>query len=187
MNKLFIFIAGCSVGSLVTWKLIEKKYKDLADEEIESVKEMYKKRIIEEQDLINKRQEGKIYDGEYKEVPNEDEEDYYDKLDDLGYSTESDDTEEAKRIEVLPYLINEEEFGETGNNEMSLMYYSDFILVDEDDEIITDPESLLGDLLNEFGDPNIERIYVRDDANETDYVILRSEKTYKEVYSEEEY
>ena len=39
MNKLFIFSLGAAAGSLLTWKLIEKKYKDLADEEIASVVE----------------------------------------------------------------------------------------------------------------------------------------------------
>ena len=42
MNKIFIFCLGAASGSLLTWKLIEKKYKDLADEEIASVVEYYR-------------------------------------------------------------------------------------------------------------------------------------------------
>lgn len=42
LKKTLIFITGAALGSLVTWKLIEKKYKDLANEEIESVKEIFK-------------------------------------------------------------------------------------------------------------------------------------------------
>ena len=45
MNKSIFgvigFVLGAAAGSLVTWKLIEKKYMDMADEEIRSVKEMY--------------------------------------------------------------------------------------------------------------------------------------------------
>ena len=48
MNKSIFgvvgFVLGAAAGSLVTWKLIEKKYMDMADEEIQSVKEMYRKR-----------------------------------------------------------------------------------------------------------------------------------------------
>ena len=41
MKNLLFFVAGAAIGSIATWKLIEKKYKDLADEEIESVKETF--------------------------------------------------------------------------------------------------------------------------------------------------
>lgn len=37
MKNVLIFILGGAVGSLVTWKLVEGKYKKLADEEIASV------------------------------------------------------------------------------------------------------------------------------------------------------
>ena len=44
MKNLLFFVAGAAIGSIATWKLIEKKYKDLADEEIESVIETFKNR-----------------------------------------------------------------------------------------------------------------------------------------------
>ena len=44
MKNVLIFLSGAAIGSVVTWKIIEKKYKDLADEEIESVKETFKTR-----------------------------------------------------------------------------------------------------------------------------------------------
>ena len=34
MKNVLIFLSGAAIGSVVTWKIIEKKYKDLADEEI---------------------------------------------------------------------------------------------------------------------------------------------------------
>ena len=37
------FIVGASAGSLITWKLVAKKYKQIAQEEIDSVKETYAK------------------------------------------------------------------------------------------------------------------------------------------------
>ena len=41
--KAFIFIAGAAIGSVVTWKLIKDKYEQIAQEEIDSVKEEYAK------------------------------------------------------------------------------------------------------------------------------------------------
>ena len=39
--KAFIFTTGAAIGSVVTWKVIKEKYKKIADEEIESVREEY--------------------------------------------------------------------------------------------------------------------------------------------------
>lgn len=41
-----MFVAGVTVGSIVTWKLVEHKYAKRAQEEIESVKETYSNRAI---------------------------------------------------------------------------------------------------------------------------------------------
>ena len=38
IRDVVIFSAGAAIGSIVTWKLIEAKYKQSADEEIASVK-----------------------------------------------------------------------------------------------------------------------------------------------------
>lgn len=85
-----------------------------------------------------------------------------------------------------PYIITEDEFGEFGNEEQTLIFYSDSVLADEDDDVITDPESVIGNALIEFNNPMTERVFVRDEAQEIDYIILRSEKTYSEVCGEEE-
>ena len=39
LSKVLLFVSGACVGSVVTWKLIEKKYQQIAQEEINSVKE----------------------------------------------------------------------------------------------------------------------------------------------------
>ena len=44
MDKAIIFIIGAGIGSLITWKIVEEKYKKIADEEIESVIERFKNR-----------------------------------------------------------------------------------------------------------------------------------------------
>ena len=41
IRDVVIFSAGAAIGSIVTWKLIEAKYKQIADEEIASVKEVF--------------------------------------------------------------------------------------------------------------------------------------------------
>ena len=41
--KAFIFTAGAAIGSVVTWKVIKTKYEQISNEEIESVREEYRR------------------------------------------------------------------------------------------------------------------------------------------------
>ena len=51
MKNVFIFLGGAAIGSLITWKYVETKYKKLAEEEITSVKELYKEKIAEKSEF----------------------------------------------------------------------------------------------------------------------------------------
>lgn len=60
MNTV-IFAVGAAVGSAVTWKLVKDKYEKLAQEEIDSVKEVFSKRKseTESQDETEEPETGK--------------------------------------------------------------------------------------------------------------------------------
>ena len=183
MNKLFIFVLGAAAGSLVTLKIVEEKYKKIADEEIASVVEQLKNRFEEKETEKEEPETVTLFaDGVPVDtfVKNE-EMDKYEKLV-QGYKGE-DGTVEKEQIK--PYVISPEEFGEFGNDTISLTYYSDFVLADEDDEIIVDPESIIGDALEHFGEYEDDAVHVRNENVECDYEILKSEKTFSEVYKEE--
>ena len=42
LTNILIFTTGVSIGSVVTWKLLKTKYEQIAREEIDSVKEIYR-------------------------------------------------------------------------------------------------------------------------------------------------
>ena len=46
-TAIFTFIIGASIGSFVTWRLVKKKYEQIAQEEIDSVKEVFSRRNIQ--------------------------------------------------------------------------------------------------------------------------------------------
>lgn len=211
MKNVFIFLAGAAVGSVITWKVVEKRYRDLADEEIESVKETFRNRLVndteeEKETIIKKEENSEVVKNRERIEEIIKNNNYLVGVDAAEEDTESqqveeivevsDENEEDYTVPVdvgedssVPYVISEEEYGEYGNEEKTLIYYSDYILADEEDDVITDPESVIGNALKEFDKPTtvpIERVYVRDEANEIDYIILRSEKSYSEVYGEEE-
>lgn len=218
MKKVFIFLAGAAIGSAVTYKLTEKYFNKLIDEEIESVKETFKEKLIEIEEKFecvpdeNESTTEITESDPAKEEIKKNQEQIDKIIKENGYATgvdmaaensesiqveettdeEEDDSDYTVPVEVgreikPPYVITEDEYGEFGNEEQTLILYSDGKLVDENEELIVDPEVVIGDALEEFSKGEfIERIYVRDENNEIDYTILASEKTYSEVYGEEE-
>lgn len=192
MKNLLCFVAGAAIGSIITWKLIEKKYKDLADEEIESVKETFKNRKSRiTKDEVKETVEKVI--NKWKE-PKETVEDI---VTAAGYSTEDEEnTEEDDEsnytvdvdpgIEVIvPYVITPEQFGEYNEyGTKTLTYYADNVLTDEIDNPITSEEmvTMIGpDALDHFGEYEDDSVYIRDEMNEMDYEILKSEKKFSEI------
>ena len=177
MKNVLCFVTGAAIGSLVTWKLIEKKYKDLADEEIASVVETFK----EKKKRGRPKKEEKIVD-EIEKVN--------DIVTEEEYSTDDEDyTVEVFGKEIIkPYIISPEQFREDPDYDYkTLIYYSNHILVDEDDEIIdySEIDNMVGnDSLDHFGEYEPDSVYVRNDEEKTDYEILKSEKTFSEINRE---
>ena len=196
MKNLLCFVVGSAIGSVVTWKLIEKKYKDLADEEIESVIETFKNRKpritkdnVKEtvEKVINKYKESKetvedIVTAEGYSIENEEE---IDEDDESNYTVDVDPGIEV----IIPYIITPEQFGEYSEyGTKTLTYYADNVLTDEIDNPITseEMETMIGpDALDHFGEYEDDSVYIRDEMNEMDYEILKSEKTFSEIQERE--
>lgn len=91
------------------------------------------------------------------------------------------------RTEEAPYVITKDEFltNETGYTQVTLTYYEgDEVLADDQDQSVPDLDALVGDnnVPAKFGwrskDPNI--VYVRNDAMDIEFEILRSTGKYSE-------
>ena len=82
MNKLIMFGLGAATGSLLTWKLLEKKYKDLADEEIQSVKDKFNEREEMERTVVKVEESTTSVENPTIEVK-EQKDDAHDKLSDF--------------------------------------------------------------------------------------------------------
>lgn len=206
MNKVFIFVLGAAVGSLITWKFVEEKYRRIADEEIESVKETFKNReskIAEDEkqaEELGVKSPSKEFYNQLKEASDkltDDVNHYKEIITTSGYSSTNmqpnttiedynqTDTYEEDGIEIIssdypePYTIAPEEFGEMEDFKTeSLIYYQDKVLATNDDNMIDADESelLLGDGLEHFGEYEDDAVHVRNEKTKTDYEILRSEK-----------
>ena len=149
MNKtknFMMFVLGVAVGSVVTWWYVEKKYEQIAQDEIDSVKEVFSKREAE----FTEDTEVQIKADNAKEKPSVMK--YAAWLRKRGYTNYSDvadeKPEEVKKEPMSldkPYVITPEEFGDLDDYEtISLTYYVDQILTDDNDVIVDDIEDVVG-------------------------------------------
>ena len=187
MNKtinFMTFVLGVAVGSVVTWRYVEKKYEQIAQDEIDSVKEVFSKRETE----FTEDTEVQIKADNAKKKPSVIE--YAAWLRKRGYTNYSDmvdeKPEEVKEEPMSvdkPYVIAPEEFGELdGYETISLIYYADQILADDNDVIVDDIEDVVGfDSLNSFGEYEDDSVFVRNDRLKCDYEILLDQRKYSDV------
>lgn len=189
-----IFVVGAAIGSAATWQFVKKKYEQLANEEIESVKQTFienEKRITSCLEHANNELKKSVgIDIHMKKDENNEIRTYENIVDENNYKVKNFNdhlNEEVSPVDKeKPYVIPPEEFGEIEEYEqVSLTYYADGYLTDEDDELIDDVEGIVGrESLNHFGEYEDDSVFVRNDRYQCDYEILKDERTLKEVMEE---
>lgn len=186
---LAMFAVGAFIGSAATWQYVKKKYEKIAEEEIQSVKDIFSKkenemnnRLNVANNLLKENLKSKvIVEEDIDSTPDIDEpkehEDYEKVLKANKYCQESE-----KNYEDRPYVIAPEEFGELDYNIVGLVYYADDVIADDNDEIIDNIDATIGnDAVSHFGEYDDDAVYIRNDTLKCDYEILRSEKEYSDV------
>lgn len=171
LSSIGMFVAGAAIGSLVTWKLVKTKYEQIAQEEIDSVKEAFSKR--------EEKSSKKEIDEDNSET-----ERLEDIIDESCYKTESIDKEEKKEMNNSdrPYVITPEEFGDSDYAIISLTYYTDGTVTNEKNKIVANVDELIGlDSLDHFGEYEDDSVFVRNDALQIDFEILKDWRDYSEV------
>ena len=180
------FVAGAVVGGITTWQYTKKKYEQIAQEEIDSVKEVFK--------TINEEKRSIRDWSEYEDDGEEDDENeeqhranvtsYKNLLVSNGYSNPSPSTQ----IPVeRAYVIKPDEFGEFEDYEtISLFYTKDGVLLDDRYERVDDPDFTISmESLDHIGDYEDDCVHVRNDRLKADYEILVEERTYSEILRKE--
>lgn len=205
LKGVLIFVLGAAAGSLATWKLIEKKYKDIAQEEIDSVKDTFSKmkkneypdKLEDYPDFEEFDDSDDSYDSDDEEPKSEQKIDRNNKpdiveyakiLSETGYTNyaERQDKKEKKGVEPVederPYVISPDEFGEKdGYENVTLTYYADGVLTDYFDNVISNIDEVVGfDSLDHFGEYEDDVVFVRNEKMETDYEILRDLRDFNE-------
>lgn len=183
---IFAFSLGAAIGSLVTWKMLKTKYEKIAQEEIDSVKEVFSRHRYngpeqsdEEPVDCEKEAESDDHEKSMKE---------YDQIVKKYTNEKSDSVNKDSIYDKKPYVIAPEEFGELDNYETESLtyYYSDGVLTDDFDNVISDVEDMIGvESLEHFGEYEDDSVYVRNEKYQCDYEILLDNRNYSDVFKNE--
>ena len=206
---IFGFVIGAAVGSVASWYILKTKYEQIAQEEIDSVKAKFsvpkvppyegpetseeeqklevKHHISEKPDLMEyarklaAKEKYAKHSSEPEEEENENEED--------DSETLPPPPDVNENPQDRPYVISPDEFGEFDDYaKITLTFYEDDKLADENDELVEDMDNVVGvDSLNHFGEYEDDAIYVRNDRLKCDYEILRDQRTYDDILESKPY
>lgn len=175
LKNVFIFVAGAFAGTVVGARLVKKRYEEIANEEIEEIREYYKNKdqeIKEKEEQLEEREQV-IDKKEYVQIASA----YVQHNEPVNEEMIDPDTIKPQ-IESDPYVIDPSEFGKEGYyGTETFTYFADGVLVDPDDEVVEDWEDIVGrhhiDIFNEF--PDATSVYIRNDFDGIDYEILKDD------------
>lgn len=170
---IFIFVIGVVTGTFAGAQIAKKKYEEIANEEIEEIRAYYKEREKE----VKEAEEPKAVEAPEEKSIEVEERKQYDNIVKQGNYMTMDEEEMANQYEE-PYPIDPSEFGKDGEYATeTLTYFADGVLVNEVDEVIDEPDLVVGrhhiDIFNEF--PDATCVYVRNDLDGMDYEILKDD------------
>lgn len=178
LSNVIAFSVGAAIGAIVATKLLKDKYERIAKEEIDAVREVYFKDLEEKKSEEPQTEEPKESLEELKEDLKIQ---YSSMIKELEY-----DGEKEEMSMIKPYVIPPEDFAELhGYDTITLTYYADGVLTDEMDEPIEDVDTTVGkDSLNHFGEYEEDSVFVRNEAQQTDYEILYDSRNYNDVIND---
>lgn len=177
MKELY-FATGVLVGGVISWYFTKKHYEKILKEEAKSFRETLKKlrrekehEEVEEPEEVEAPKEEKTKESEFVREAR----DYSNRINECGYSEE-----EFDKKGVAPYVIPPTEFDMIDDYDViELTYFSDGVLVDDDGQVITNIDAVVGEeSLKHFGEYEDDCVHVRNDRLKCDYEIIKDLETY---------
>lgn len=200
MNKSVIFFlgigAGGIIGGVVGFFLAKKKYEHLADEEVKSVKDTFSKYFehdkVKEDKLSHMPapETSSVVQEEHKDTPIVDYSARYQSSINRYSSSVPNERDKLPETSVVSgdpaniFIITPKEFNESEYNAVTLFYYKDGVLSNDNYEPLNAVEitSMIGDqALDSFGTYGTDSVYVQNDNNKTVYEIILEDDNYTDI------
>ena len=189
MKGLLGFAAGLVVGAVAGIYLAKDKIMADAKQEIEEVREYYKSKKESKKEEVKEEQVEQVE----QEQPKEEKEEYKEIVNNYVNYNKIEQSPVQTILEDTPYIIDVDEFGMNEEYDtMCLTYFADGVLVDDSDEVVEDPDVVVGlDNLKIFEEFGASAVYVRNEIWKTDFEILKDDwnwadlqETEKKMYEE---
>lgn len=184
MNKGFIAFAAFSCGTIAGFfvgkKMLEQHYNQVVQEEIESVKQAFRKysRSGPAKNETNSEKTDNASDSQNMRLIRNEKKDYR-----VYYDTgASQQKKTTKKDPSKIHVISPDEFDTMGYETISLKYYANGVVTDDSGEPMTNDEienSITRESLNHFGEYEPDSVFVRNDDTRIDYEILMDEDEYR--------
>ena len=170
LNDVAFLVMGAFIGSAVTWRYMKKKHEaEMSDEPFDWGED--------EQNQPDDTTENTTEDSEKEEAENI--------IKYNQYFQESSEKEEKESKSMDPIrVISPDEFQESEYPSLSLWYYTDGVITNDDNKIVTNAIKLIGsDFKNHFGEyeDDPDTVYV---VNENDKVIYEIMREYGAYYGD---
>ena len=188
MKSNYIYAAvglaiGSAIGSMSTFAFLKKRYDDIFEEELKSVKEEFSKRPDfdlsvkknDSEENTKEEDDSKLSDDIFaKKYARDNFKTSYSDFS-KSYSNKNQESHDA-------YVIPPEEFGEIYDySKVSLTYWADGVVTDENYDIFEDVDGTIGEeSLEHFGEYEDISVYVRNDLAKCDYEILLDTRKYSD-------
>lgn len=199
VSTAIALVVGAAIGSVVTWKVLEKKYENLVKEEIASVKKELGRMSDDEAKQPEESEQVKGQMG-FEDLDEEDSEyfvvedrsmlreQHREVLKEQGYTNYSGIEKEKNEPQIImeprPYVISPSEFGEGEYDTVSYTLYADGTLADDLDDPVIDVDDVVGkESLEHFGEYEDDSVFVRNDRLKLDFEILLDDRKYSDVYN----
>lgn len=198
MNKSVIAaisaVLGISGGFAGGLFLAKKKYEDIADKEVESVKKSLTDFYETKKGITKSKKTNNTIDGKVKNDKNEEPSQTKTVEKYTDYSKPYRSPDDKRVIDVKnngqreygrsnPYVISPHDFEVSSNKTVTLWYSDDNVLYDDDGNEIRHYADMIGeDALSHFGEYEDDSVYVRNDVQGIDYEILLDHKIYYKTH-----
>ena len=186
-KTIFAFVSGVAIGSVATYFVMRRWADEYVNNEVAAFKEDWNRAHPDEHKVE------KTVDKPAKEtapIPaNEDVSSimsYAKTIKESNYApveySNAFQKAPEKKPDETPYAISEDEYGAYYDYEkVTLVFYEDGILADEDNEIVYAANTVGEDFESYFTASEADTIYIRNDSRKCDYMIYRDYRTFSMV------
>lgn len=182
MNKYIVlsFILGCVAGVTGTYIYMEKKVTSRINEKLKEIEaDIFTEPIKEGPTYYNTNDDKDDIDVENRTK--------YEKIiSDNKYALELSVAERAK---AKPFIVPPEKFGEDLDYDIvSYTYFSDGVIADENDMIVSDIEGSIGNNAHlHFGEYEPDIVYIQNDRLKTYYELCMDRRNYADLLEDKPY